>query len=372
MKNVFFVLLFSLFSITSFSQSNNFYISGTVINKETNLPMQGASVFAQNTTIGTATNSEGKFSLQLPVGGYDLVVTFTGFTTETKRITSSEGDNRDIVFELKPKEKEMEAVAIIATSEVKDGWKKYGDFFLDHFIGKTVNSASCKIKNPGVLKFYFSKKKNRLKVMASEPLQIENKALGYNIKYTLDSFTHAYETQISLYTGYPLFEEMESTDNQQKNNWDLARQKAYKGSILHFMRSIYKKELKEEGFEVQFLVTYKSRGEERDTALVLKNNIYPALNYMKDDSTHTVEIRPNQNKIGIIFSKEKPAEGYLKENIPESADFQFSILNFVPGVSITIEQNGYYFEQNDIDISEYWTWDKVADQLPYNYVPLIN
>jgi len=367
MKNFFVVLLCTVLSVTSYSQSTNFYLSGTVINKETNQPLPGASVFAQNTTIGTVTNSEGKFSLQLPAGGYDLVVTFTGFSIESKRVTSSDADNRDLHFELKLKEKEMEAVSVVATTEVKDGFKKYGAFFLDHFIGKTVNSTSCTIKNPEALKFFFSKKRNRLKVMATEALAIENKALGYNIRYSLDSFTYAYETQTSLYTGYPLFEEMTATNNEQQNSWALERQKAYKGSILHFMRSIYKKELKEEGFEVQFLVSFNGK----DSALGLKN-IYAAMNYTKDDSTQIVSIKPNQNNIGVIFTKEKPAAGFLAENNPDSKDFQFSMLNFLPGQFISIEQNGYYFEQNDISISEYWTWDKVADQLPYDYVPLLN
>ena len=369
MKKFLSVLLLSFCSAIGFSQANNFYISGVVINKETNQPLVGASVFAQNTTIGTATNSEGKFSLQLPAGGYDLVVTFTGFTTDSKRITSSDPDNRDIHFEMKLKEKEMEAVSVVSSSEVKDGFKKYGSFFLDHFIGRTANSASCSIKNPEVLKFYFSKKRNRLKVMAAEPLLIENKALGYNIKYSLDSFTHAYETQVSLYTGYPLFEEMTAANNEQRDHWVMERQKAYKGSILHFMRSIYKKDLKEEGFEIQFLISYNNNS--KDTAFVPKN-IYAALNYTKDDSTQSVTFRPNQNLIGVLYTKEKPAAGFLNDNDTKSKDFQFSILNFVPGQFITIEQNGYYFEQNDISISEYWTWDKVADQLPYDYVPLLN
>jgi len=371
MKKLFIVVLSFFLSTLIYAQTGNFYISGTVINKETNLPLQGASVFAQNTTIGTATNAEGKFSLQLPAGGYDLVVTFTGFNTESRRITSSDIENRTIQFELKPREKEMEAVAIVSTSEVKDGWQKYGSFFTDHFIGRTANSTSCTIKNPETLKFYYSKKRNRLKVMATEPLQIENKALGYNIKYTLDSFTHNYDTQVSLYTGYPLFEEMTASNNEQKNAWELARSKAYKGSILHFMRSIYKKTLKEEGFEIQFLITYKDRESEKDTAFKLKN-VYAALNYLKDDSTQTVSVKPNQAKIGILYTKEKPAAGYIKEYNPESKEFQFSILNFTAGESIVIEQNGYYFEQNDIAISEYWVWDKVADQLPYTYTPWVN
>src|SRR5205085_1507341 len=106
------------------------------------------------------------------------------------------------------------------------------------------------IKNKEILKFYFSKKRNRLKVMAPEPLLIENNSLGYNIKYALDSFTHEYATQVSLYTGNPLFEEMVPANTDQQLKWQKARQEAYKGSILHFMRSVYNKQLKEEGFEI--------------------------------------------------------------------------------------------------------------------------
>ena len=365
MRYLSFLLVSFFAAATCFSQPVNFYISGTVVSRETNLPMAGASVFAQNTTFGTVTNAEGKFSLQLPAGGYEIAVTFTGYATETKRITSSEGETRNLAFELKQKEKEMEAVSVVATTEVKNGYEKYGSFFLDHFIGRTTNSSACSITNPEVLKFFYSKKRNRLKVTAKEPLIIVNKALGYNIRYSLDSFTHAYETQVSLYTGYPLFEEM-AGDSLQHLQWVTERHKAYKGSLLHFMRSIYHKELKEEGFEIQFLISYNSK----DTAFIPKN-IYTALNYQKDDSTQTVEFRPNQQMIGVLFTKEKPAAGFLAENNQAREEFQFSILNFAPGQSVIIEQNGYYFEQTDISISEYWTWDKVADLLPYDYVPLI-
>ena len=71
----------------------------------------------------------------------------------------------------------------------------------------------------------------------------------------------------------------------------------------------------------------------------------------------------------MIYTKEKPAAAYLTENEKEPTDFQFSILTFLPGHSITIEQNGYYFEQNEVTTNEYWTWERIADQVPYDYVP---
>lgn len=365
MRNTFLLLLVAFTATRSFAQSGNYYVTGKVINADTKTALQAASVFAENTTLGTTTDAEGNFRLQLPNGGYTLVVTFTGFNTESKRINLADGNDKDNLFELKPREKEMQAVAIVASNEVKDGWDKYGRFFLEEFIGKTNNSANCTIKNKEVLKFYFSKKRNRLKVMAAEPIIIENAALGYNIKYALDSFTHEYATQISLYSGNPLFEEMTSSNPEQLAKWQQARLQAYKGSVLHFMRSVFNKQLKEEGFEVQYVVDINGK----DSALKLKN-FYSALNYQKNDSLQTVDIRPNQNKLGVLYIKEKPATAYLQENEKEPSEFQFSILNFLPGHSITIEQNGYFYEQHEITTNEYWTWERIADQVPYDYVPI--
>jgi hypothetical protein len=97
------------------------------------------------------------------------------------------------------------------------------------------------------------------------------------------------------------------------------------------------------------------------------NDVYAALNYTKDDSTQTVEILPNQKDVGILFMGNKPSTAYLNERPSEPKDFKFSLLSFRPNESIIIEQNGYFYDQNDISISGYWAWDKVAEQLPYDY-----
>ena len=43
------------------------------------------------------------------------------------------------------------------------------------------------------------------------------------------------------------------------------------------------------------------------------------------------------------------------------------MLSFLPNEPLDIEQNGFYFEQNDITITGYWGWEKVADMVPYDY-----
>jgi hypothetical protein len=364
MKKIIQFFVFFFASIAAFSQSTTFLVSGKIIDASTKQPLQGASVFAQNTTVGTATGADGIFAIRLYSGGYDLVVTFTGYETSTKRITTADEQDKNIVIELKQKEKSMEEVSIKTSNEVKDGWVKYGDFFTENFIGKTTNSKQCNIKNKEALKFYFSKKRNRLKVMSAEPIEIENAALGYTIKYTLDSFTHDYGTLVSTFTGYPLFQEMTAVDANQTSTWKANRLTAYKGSILHFMRSVHDKILQQEGFEIQFIV--KNNG--ADTA-IKGLNFYSAINYSKDDSTQVVEINPNQPDVAVLYKNESPDEGYISLNEEAPKKFELSVITIPDLQAIAIEQNGFYYDQADVSISGYWSWEKVADMVPYDYKP---
>jgi hypothetical protein len=353
-----------LFSINVFCQTTYFYATGTVINAETKLPMQGASVFAENTTLGTVTDQDGKFVLALPNGGYDLIVSYAGFNTKNERISGNASQApTELTFELTLKEKLMSDVAIVSNGEVKNGWEKYGKFFLEEFIGKTKNSEQCFIKNPEVIKFYFSKRKNRLKVLATESIIIENNAIGYTIKYDMDSFIHEYNTTVTLYSGFPLFEEKKDTSAAQLQIWKNAREETYYGSILHFMRSLLKKQLDAEGFEIQLL------SEENGKEIAIKvKDYYAALNFSAGDSANPASFYPNQWKFGILYKDEVPSQKYLAENSDAPKDFQFSSISFQNKEKLFIENNGFYYDQNDITFNEYWAWTKMADALPYDYV----
>ena len=359
MKYIIILILLSPFSIIA--QQNSFTVSGRVISLPDSMPMKNASVFAENTTTGTATDDNGYFKLVLPSGGYNIIVTYTGYNTETQRVSSA--SLHPVLFEMKVKEKDLADVVVVSSNEVKDGWNKYGSFFLDEFLGKTSNRNNCFLLNPEVLKFYYSRKKKRLKILAEEPLVVNNRSLGYNIKYSLDSFTHEYETTVSVYSGFPFFEEIEPSSESENDRWVKARETAYNGSVLHFMRSLYNKALSDNKFEVQFIASYKGK----DTALKL-NYSYGALNYEMNDSTGIVKILPNQTKVGVIYTNEKPDPDYLKNNEGDPSAFQFSVLSFQPQQPIYIERNGYFYDQNDIVVSGYWTWAKVADLLPYDYL----
>lgn len=350
-----FITGFLSISFISVAQSS---ITGQVIDAETKLPLHGASVFAQNTTKGVTTDTEGRYKLFLSKGGYELVVSYTGFVSSTIKVEANEDKHLDI--ELKKVEKNMEEVVIIASNEVADGWEKYGDFFLDYFIGATAFSDSCLLQNPEALKFYYYKRSDKLKVLAEQPLLISNKSLGYNLRYQLDSFVYYYKTSINSYRGNCLYTEMGGTEEEQKL-WKENRKAAYFGSRLHFLRSYYDSSLKQNGFTVDVLSNTEANKFHRLA------NPYDTTYYFFNDTSANAELWFPQ-KASITYTKKPPEKDYLLQtHLPPDVKIQISYVDLTNG--IVIKPNGFFFDQRSWINQGYWSWKNIADQLPYDYEP---
>lgn len=348
------LLVFPFFGMTQ----GNFRIAGKITDALTQQPLQGASVFCQNTTIGTVSNAEGEFGLTLSNGGYDLVISFTGYETQSVRISNTMPEVANLTITLQAKEKNLEEVAIIATNEVANGWEKYGSFLMDNFIGRTDNSKACEIANPEVLHFFYSKKRKRLKVTGDSVLVINNKALGYVIKYQLDSFVHEYDNGKTLYSGYPFYEQMEGSDEEMQV-WKEKRETAYNGSVLQFLRAYHDSTLHGDGFRIELI----GDGNSKPSPIY---NPYEAPYYDTLDFKRVELFFPG--KLRVVYSKEKPGPEYLAANkLPAGTPVQISILDLANG--IIVEENGYYFDQKDVLTLGYWAWEKMADFLPYDYHP---
>jgi len=178
-------------------------ISGTVTASDTKQPLIAAVVFISNTTIKTITTDKGEFVLtDLPVGKFDLIVTFIGYETYSQSISNNELPLK-IAIQLAPRINTLNEVIVEAYE--KDGWKKWGTFFIENFIGTSDFAANCTLENKEVVKFIRSNKANTLRAVANEPLKIINKALGYELQFQLESFQYNFRTRELLYKGYPLF-----------------------------------------------------------------------------------------------------------------------------------------------------------------------
>ncbi|MDF2383634.1 carboxypeptidase-like regulatory domain-containing protein [Nostoc ellipsosporum NOK] len=353
---IFFSLLFCLLAGSVSAQQ--FTVSGTIIDSATREPLSAASVFCQNTTIGTTTNREGQFSLQLRSGGYELIITYTGYRTRLIRISQS--DNVLPPIEMVKEDRSMSEVVIKSSNEVPDGWEKYGKFFFEQFVGSTPNAALCTLENPDVLKFYFLKKSNKLRVLATEPLKITNTALGYKLTYALDSFVYYYNTDISLYRGYCLFSPMDSSFSMMKT-WSANRSKAYAGSKLHFMRSYYDSTLQQEGFRIGML------DDKNNTLFNPIANVYDTVYYGAVDSTGSeIEIW-FPRKISVTYDRRPEPEYLARFKLPKDVPVQISYVDIQNWIAI--KENGYYYDQRDWINQGYWSWKNIGDLLPYDYIP---
>jgi len=357
-KNFSLLLLSFFFSLSVFSQDKTFAVDGLVIDLKSGQPLTGASVFCQNTTVGTLSKADGGFHLRLANGGYDLIISYTGYETQSIRIGKDHKDSDTLRVQLKEQDKSLEQAVVTGSAEVMDGWDKYGQFFLDHFIGTTPNAAQCTLDNKEVLKFYFYKKRNKLRIKSTGDLVITNNALGYKIRYQLDSFVHEYSTNVSSYTGYPLFEEIQGSPEQQ-DTWKENRFNAYVGSRLHFLRSWYDSTLQDEGFVLE-LADSSDKNKMKPIG-----DPYDGKFYIVDSGDVQIGLT---GRLRISFTGQLPDKKYLQENkFPLSAKVQISALDLADG--FVIQENGYFYDQSDVTNIGYWSWKKLAEVVPYDYNP---
>ena len=215
MKRCQFILIF--FTSCFLTSSAQTVLHGRVIAFDTHKPVTLANIFLSNSSLGTLTDENGEFTItKFPPGRYDLVVSFIGYETYSVQIESAHlPGSLEII--LKPRVIELQEV--IVESYDKDGWEKWGNIFLTHFMGTSPFAEQCRLLNKGTLKFRFNKKNNLLRVSADEPLLIENKALGYVLRYNLAHFEYNFTEHIFFYGGYPFFEQMKTNRVGLQKKW---------------------------------------------------------------------------------------------------------------------------------------------------------
>lgn len=396
-------LIYSIFLLLCFNANSQKLLKGIVLDEEKNKPISDASVFLNTTSFGTVTNKQGTFELAVPNGKYELIVSSIGYDTYNLTINTDNVPDF-ITVKLKTKSQMMEAV-VVAPYE-KDGWEKWGKFFIESFIGTSENSFNCTIKNKEVIHFRNSKKTNELIAIADEPLIIENKALGYTLRYQLEQFSYNFKSHFLLYVGYPFFQPMKGGDGRQKR-WEKRREEAYYGSIMHFMRCVYRNKINEEGFEVRALKKIPNKEKERvklaysgnmhkvksqsgtmtithinkDTAdyydRILKQGDYidilaknlligDSIAYAVDSTTAGLEFKDYL----LINYKNKLAPLEYRQQFPDNGAAMMSQITLTTGNPVQIEANGSYFDPTNLLSTGYWAWsEKIANMLPFNYKP---
>ena len=245
------VLLFCFFiaSVTIYSQN----IRGSITDAGTNEPIEGASVYFDNTTIGVISNMEGEFEIPYDASiNTPLIISFLGYK---KQIVSNYSADNLVDIKLVEDLNALNEVVIHS----KDSWsraRKLEQFKLQ-FFGFSDNSRSCKILNEDDIILRYLDDDMLLVASARKPLIIVNKGLGYRIKYDLQEVEIQYATssgELKITTVSSVYYAGTSFYQSEKESKAVLkkRERAYKGSILHFMRSLLLDKLEDNKFTLLY------------------------------------------------------------------------------------------------------------------------
>lgn len=228
-------------------------IKGSITDSKTGEIIEGASVYFDNTTIGVISNSEGHFEIPYSESlNTPLVFSFLGYK---KQVVQNYSPETNLNIKL---EEDVSALNEVTLTS-KDSWsrqKKLEQFRLQ-FLGFSKNSRSCKILNEDDIILRYLEDKQMLVASIKRPLQIKNKELGYIINYDLQDFEIQYGTSDGslkittvssvFYAGTSYYRSISDKKQAVKE-----REKTYKGSIIHFMRSLLFSKLEENKFSILY------------------------------------------------------------------------------------------------------------------------
>lgn len=328
MRKPLLIFLFICLSLAAYNQ----VIKGTVFDQKTNEAIFSATVYFNGSTIGTLTDEKGNFSLDITQNTpMPLIVSMLGYNSTTLNSNMYLTDNPLIIY-LTPKVYELNEFVIKGKSVARD--RKYNlVLFKNEFLGTSVNAQKCEIVNEEDITFNYESDRDTLKAFASKPLQIINRKLGYKITYYLDKFEYYKRNKSFVYKGNLIFNEDLAKGNPDRPVIERRRKNAYRGSRMHFFRSLWRNDLSSTGF-----VVYNSTSDFVDYQ-----------NMVIEDDRHR-KFLEYQKYLGICYYSKMPTSDIL----------------FLK-TTVFFDKNGY-FDESGITWGGKMANQRIGDQLPFDYI----
>lgn len=327
-KAFFFVAVFFICN-NGFSQT----LKGTVLNAKTKAPIESATIYFDNTTLGVTTNLKGEFTINYTNAiKSPLVISFLGFK---KQIITDYRTRNNIVILLEETTEALNEVVIYTDDGLTR--KQKLRLFKKEFLGTSSFGKSCKILNEDDIIMRYNKNEKTLTAHSKVPLQIENKALQYLISYDLMHFVLRFKSSNSLqvhaigFYGTTYFRNSENIKTQKALR---NRLKAYRGSRLKFMRALYKKDLTLNKFEI-YNKSFKANPWD-----------FFKIEPIKDSGLKEVTLN---KKVNILYNK-----------IEQSA-IEFKV------PSISIDFYGNYTDPQKVIFSGVMANQRIGELLPFDY-----
>lgn len=324
------ILLYINFFTAGYTQ----IIKGIILDKNTDSPINFASVYINGTFVGTHSDRNGHFELDISKNiSMPIIISSLGYYSFT--LTDYSPDKLYKVY-LEPKIFELREVVITAKGYTR-GRKVNLKLFKNEFLGKTLNARMCEITNEEDIILTYDSDNDTLKAFSSKPILIENKALGYSISYYLDKFEYCKKDNFFVLSGNSIFREDSTIQEIQKQRFERRRKSAYLGSRMHFFRALWENNLDSAGFTIK---------DSENVKLNYNNIVIETDSLVNKDRTKYLKYPGN-----LFITYFTKSGG--------------SIIAFI-NESIYFDKNGYFYGLGIL-------WDgemirqRVADMLPYEY-----
>ena len=371
-------------------------ISGQVQDSVTHAPLAFASVFLANTSRGTTTDAEGRFALaNLAPGHYELGVSYVGYRLYSQPV------NLTGALVLNPRV--APAAQQLAEVVVRPNPNREADYqrFKELFLGSSTLARQCRILNPEGVQVDFDPQLRVLSAVATHVLEVENRALGYRLKFYQLDFKAEFSDQniwLTLITKVG-FQEMEG-NAQQRKRWAANRQKAYRGSFPHFLRSVYANRVAEEGFRVQkmrrvpnarrlaadSLMRLSQQPGQR--AVVLSDSLLQALReprvmtYLYKPVLPPDSLRRTDGTTNQVWLRFRDLLAVTYEREAPDANYRLPGPNFT-SVRPRHQESVVHLQQPEAEVEafgalvvplavlneDYWSFEKIGELLPLDYQP---
>ena len=351
-------------------------ITGHVLSATSSAPLPGANVFVAGTTIGTASDADGRFQFQYPLGQreVEVVASMIGFEGSSQVVEIAGRSSIEITFRLKDTTYRLEEITVSSSNEE---WLTLLRQFETLAFSTTSGSDHCQIVQPERMNISRVAHSGRIRATSPGPFEFLNEALGYRVRLhspRIEGGPDGFQWEGNLQ-----FEELEPESESQREEWSSNRLSAYLGSPRHFFSSLSNAGLTESGFFVA--TTYRA-------GIVFEHKVAPnAEDYVTievaDPAVPTWAVRFD-GILAISYQGERESMRYRRYQ-DEKGHRQRSSAETSQGRLIPRESQHSWLELNDqfliVDSLGneyghfaakrygYWEWERLCEALPLDYSP---
>lgn len=360
-----YLLLLIFLLLVSFAGDHG-KITGIIYDSQSKRPIENVNVFIARSTIGASSDSKGKFVINyVPPGRYTLILSHLSFQNQEILVDIRDDTELNYTFVLDPKLIQLPEVGI--TDEADDEWRDNMEIFRDALLGTSWFADGCEIMNP----YYISFEENedgKLFASSDVPIEIENRSLGYFIKYFLDHFEYHFDT--TRYAGYPYFEEMSSELSEDSLIWNENRLEAYMGSLRHFLRALN---------DYHTLIVNDTLSSHNDDQFFAKHGFNVYLNKLKSSVYGRYWLREEVDVASLLAESGRPNELLLVCDDELEVEYfkEYQELNYDPQISyikthadsVYFDKRGRYHDGFMLETMGYMYKQRLAEMLPFEYEP---